>query len=262
MRERLLAKARELIADRLEQAQVRRGDGVVVRNLGDRNTISVEPELLGSPDTLARKRYLAGELVFSGNSVRVAPFVVPTYDPCDPSTFVDGAQPVTVFDPDFPFLVPTISGTPLDASSPPTLTSATTGVAWLKATYSWGQTTGVPPEPGEIGPAEIYYFLDSVEIIPLALGTGSSQPPYSVQTAYVERDESGAESYVLGFTSTTAHYILGWWELGRRPVQFEAGEQVEFGVPLEGSTLSINRGRQFPAPEPIAYINYIPAPDE
>jgi hypothetical protein len=262
MRERLLAKARDLIAARLEQAQVRRGNGVVVRNLGDRNTISVEPEFVGRSDTLARKQYRAGELVFNGSNVRVAPFVVPTYDPCDPSTFVDGAQPVLEFDPDFPFLIPTIGSTPLDASSPPTLTSVTTGAAWLKATYSWGQTTGVPPEPGEIGPAEIYYFLDSVEVVPLPLGTGGSQPPYSVQTAYIEQAESGAESYVLGLTVTTAHLLLGWWELGRRPVQFGAGGQVDFGVPLEDSTVSVNRGREISAPEPIAYINYIPALDD
>lgn len=246
MRERLLAKARELIADRLEQAQVRRGDGVVVRNLGDRNTISVEPELLGSPDTLARKRYLAGELVIVGNNVRVAPLLVFTSDPCDPS--LASGQPVATFDPDFPFIVPTISGTPLDASTPPTLSTASSGVAYLKATYVWGQTPGTSEED----PAEIFYYLDNVQVVSYPIGI---EPPYSVQTAYLDRTESGDESYVLSFSFSTTYTKIGWWELGGRPMQNGLGGYVDFGVPLEDSPTSVNMGRTFGLVNPIAYIN-------
>lgn len=254
MRERLLAKARELIADRLEQAQVRRGDGVVVRNLGDRNTISIEPELLGSPDTLAGRRYYAGELVVVGNSVRVAPFVVQTYDPCDPSTFVDGAQPVFEYDLGFPFLVPTISGTRLDAVSPPTLSIASSGMAYIKATYTWGQTPGV----GEIGSESVspslHYYLDSVEIVAYPLGT---EPPYSIQTGYLDTSTPETPTFVISHESTTVHQSIGWWEDGRRPMQYDLPKTfVNFSVSLESSTTSVNLTRDIAAPPPLAYINY------
>ena len=246
MRERLLAKARELIADRLEQAQVRRGDGVVVRNLGDRNTISIEPELLGSPDTLARRRYYAGELVVVGNSVRVAPFVVPTYDACGFGS--EGSQPVAEFDPDFPFMIPTIGGVPLDSVTPPTLATASSGVAYLRATYNWGQTPGTSEED----PAGIFYYLDNVQVVAYPIGT---EPPYSVQTAYLDRTESGDESYVLSSSFSLAHHMIGWWEFGRRPMQGGFLDPVEFGVPLANSTTSVNMGRRINAPSPIAYVN-------
>jgi hypothetical protein len=247
MRERLLAKARDLIAARLEQAQVRRGSGVVVRNLGDRNTISVEPELLGSPDTLARKRYLAGELVFRGNDVLVAPFLVRTSDPCDPS-FASG-QPVTDFDPSFPFRIPTVGGTPLDASTPPTLSAASSGVAYLKTTYLWGQTPGTSEED----PAQIYFYLTNAQVVsyPLAI-----DPPYSVLTAYLDNTDPEFPNYVLSGSVTTAHVMIGWWENGRRVTQYNLGtEHVDFGVSLESSPTSVNNSRVIGAVGPYAYIN-------
>ena len=246
MRERLLAKARDLIATRLEQAQVRRGNGVVIRNLGDRNTISIEPEFAGSPDTLARRRHYAGELVIVGNNVRVAPFLVFTSDPCDPS--LAPGQPVVEFDPDFPFMIPTISGTPLDAGTPPTLSTASSGVAYLRATYLWGQTPGTSEED----PAAIFYYLDNLQVVAYPIGT---EPPYSVLTAYLDRAESGDESYVLSSSFSTTYTKIGWWELGGRPMQGGFLAPVEFGVPLEDSPTSVNLGRTIGALNPIAYIN-------
>lgn len=256
MRERLLAKARDLIATRLEQAQVRRGSGVVVRNLGDRNTISIEPELLGSPDTLARRRYYAGELVVVGNIIRVAPFVVPVYDPCDPSTFNDGAQPVFEFDPGFPFLIPTISSNPLDAISPPTLSTASSGVAYLKATYSWGQTPGVGEVPsGSVSPS-LYYYLSSVEVVAYPLET---EPPYSLQTGYLDTSTPETPTFVISQSETTVHRRLGWWENGRRPMQHDLPRTfVDFSVPFESSSVSVNLTKDIAAPSPLAYINYGP----
>jgi hypothetical protein len=255
MKERLLAKARDLIAARLEQAQVRRGNGVVIRN-SDRNTIEIDPDIQGGKPTLARREYRAGEIVTSGNGVKVAPFMIKVYYPCSPEFGTTG-YPAATGSPSFMFKIPTINGVRIDASTAPILSTANSGAVYLKTGFAWGGWTG----PAFLYPAYFYYYLISSEIVTYPLGDDplGADGPFDQLMAEIATpldEDYISYSWAFQYAHTYSMTLLGWWERGDGVFQSIAGDaNVNFGTRFTSSNTTPEDTRVIVPNPPTAYIS-------
>lgn len=254
-KESLLAKARQLIATRLEQAQVHRGNGVVIYN-SERSTISIDPTT-ESVDILGQRKYLAGEIVSSGTEVRIAPFVIGLYNPCEALPPYGGPYyPYGgAINPSFPYLKPKIGGTNIDNDPAPVLSTASSGTAFIKATWDWGQWTNA-------GAAKAYYYLSAVEVVTYPItedAVAEAQRMYETEGPEPNFDRS----YVLQYASTDTFTLLGWWEDGGRPVQFSSNTGAgysQFASSLTDNSVDTNNNFRLSLRLPSAYTVSFPPP--
>lgn len=254
-KESLLTKARELIATRLEQSQVRRGAGVVIRN-SDRNTIAIDSEGQGGEPSLAPRKYRAGEIVVTGDGVKVAPFLIKVHFPCDDP--LGTGYPTSTGASNFLFKVPRVGSTNIDAVSPPVLSTADSGAVYLTTKFAWGGWTG----PFPLYESHYFYYLVSAEITTAPIGTDPSGFVYDqlmVETGTivtVDGFDYTSKAWSFQYPNTYSNTLLGWWEKGGNVFQSLSGAgNVVFGVPFTAANTTEDDNRIIEPLPPTAYLN-------
>jgi hypothetical protein len=234
--QRLLKRARELIAERLAQAQLRVDTSVKAYHLTEKRLLELEPVKRGPRLEITAPGRLAGEIVVTSQGVSVVPFLVRVRSQCSEGAGLRTSEGVN---PDFPYSIPKVNGADINASTPPILSTQSSGIVWAKYNYVWSKWVYTDPDFGETREIPFSSFL-GVEVVSSPLGDVSFPP--DLPPAYTETQDPETLDVTISITPASGissyYSIMGWWENGGGPVQFALGGNSRFGVtfPIGGLT--------------------------
>ena len=233
MRERLLKLARELVEQRLQTAKLRTDDSIQAWHESDNRTLGVASVRSSTVGVTRRGPPLAAEIVPTANGIRVAPFLIRVRGLCDSGP----GQPIAgVVDPDFPFIIPTVNGSDINATPVPILSTASEGVAWIRFHFTWNFWEDDSGSDGYPIRERPYAHIQGVSVVASDIGDNDfpalGQIPAYEEQEVVEDTELNVRIIRPAMPTDAFYYFpLGWWESNGGVVQslFGAGP-TSFGV--------------------------------